>query len=439
MEILRRTKGIDLSAKKSGLLGQAEISLIDVKSGKVTDKIKQKNTFTTALDSLYNGAPFGLGCKLITDGSYTSPVQMPLYSTALGGIMLFPNALSNNLNDYYPNFATDYPTGYASMAEYTQDDARQGAFDSVNSGEVTNGYKYVYNWGSAFGNGRIATVSLSNIKCYKYFNDMSIAEITPESLLSESIENSSTPIGANSRGIYYNAGYGSYESFPSNPDVWVWKKPSEKIPMIENWTAITSANTEKVFRYPNWGYFFIDDDYLYFVQVTASSSSSSTFKLYKVDLDDYEDITETTHTVSASLATHGHVNGDIFAIRNGYMYLYKSDGTAVIKISLSSDADIDEIELPATSNRELGLCLVGDLIIGKNFTIDTDDVVRTTVSNGVALGRFGVWTIYSAKRYSRTIGASILAPYCATKAVLENPVTKDNTKQMIVNYTVTQV
>ena len=63
MQILKRSQGIDFSAKKSGLLGQAEISLIDVKSGKVTDKIKQKNSFTSALDSLYNGSAFNMAIR----------------------------------------------------------------------------------------------------------------------------------------------------------------------------------------------------------------------------------------------------------------------------------------------------------------------------------------------------------------------------------------
>ena len=93
MEILRRNKGIDFSAKKSGLLGQAEISLIDVKSGKVTDKIKQKNSFTTALDSLYNGSAFNMAIRHMSlpenvIGSNLNPIalQNPPYRTALGGI-----------------------------------------------------------------------------------------------------------------------------------------------------------------------------------------------------------------------------------------------------------------------------------------------------------------------------------------------------------------
>ena len=441
-----KAKGFDLTSKDSVLVGRCEIVLKDAVSGKTTDVIKQKNTLTHALDSLYNGVPFGLGQGQISGGTFTSAVQQPVYSTALGGILLFPNALSNDLDDLYPDFDTNYPTGYASMASYTQDDSRQGTFDAVNSGALSNdyGYKYVYGWGSAYGNGRIASLALSNINCYKYFNDMTLGALVPVNEMTVDSLNHyngyEQPIGANSRGIYYNCGQDSYGVFPDPAYVSVWEKPKFNIPILSDWRSLTKTdNFKQIWRYPDYGYFFVDDDYLYYIQVTASASASSTFKLSVIDLDDTTDVTETTHTVSAHLLSNYGYQGDTFAKVGNYIYLYKADGASVYKINLTNDADVTEITLPATTTAMYGLNVIGgNTIVGNGFVIGTDDTARASTANGALFGQFGVWAIRTKKEANNAFGASLITPYCPPKAILENAVTKTADKQMIVNYTITQ-
>lgn len=440
-----KASGFDLKSRNSVLVGRCELILKDAKSGKISEVIKQKNTLTHALDSLYNGAPFGLGSRQISGGAYTSAIQQPVFNKGLGGILIFPNTLNNDLDDFYPDFDTNSPTGYASMESYTQDDSRQGTFDAVNSGVLNNdyGYKYVYNWGSSFGNGRISSIALSNSKCYKYFNDLTLAALTPEYIIRTQGLNQfngyEQVIGANKRGVYYNNGQEAFGVFPDPAFVAVWKKPKFHIPILSDWTSIIkNENFERIWQYPDYGFFFIDDDYLYFVQVTASAAASSTYKLFKVDLDDTTSVTETTHTISAHLALNFGYQGDTMAKIGNYIYIYKADGASVYKINITNDADVTEIELPSATTAMYGLNVIGgNNIVGNGFIIGADDTARACVANGALFGQFGVWAIRSAKN-DNGFGASIITPYCATKANLDSPVTKTADKQMIVNYTITQ-
>ena len=440
-----KTGGFDLKSRESVLVGRCELILKDAKSGKISDVIKQKNTLTHALDSLYNGAPFGLGSRQISGGVYTSPIQQPVYNTGLGGILLFPNALNNDLDDYYEDFDSNYPTAYASMATYTQTDVKQGHFDAINSGALVGdyGYKYVYNWGSAYGNGTIASIALSNVNCYKYFNDMTLAAPTPSTVLQaldvERYNGYQQPIGANKRGVYFNMGQGAFGAFPAPAFVACWNKPKFNIPILSNWTALLkSDNFKQIWEYPDYGFFFIDDDYLYFVQVTASAAASSSYKLFVVDLDDTTSVTETTHTISAHLLQNAGYQGDTMAKIGNYIYFYKADCSSVYKINITNDADVTEIELPSTTTAMYGLNVIaGNNIVGNGFIIGTDDTARASVANGSRFGQFGVWAIATNKS-DGGFGASLVTPYCATKAILDSPVTKNPSKEMVVNYTITQ-
>lgn len=449
MQILKRTKGIDFTAKKSGLLGQAEISLIDVKSGKVTDKIKQKNSFTSALDSLYNGSAFNMANRLLSlpdniNGSNLNPIplQNPPYRTALGGIILFPS--TSALTELYPDFTNNYPTGYASVAEYTQDDPKQGAFDSVNSGEVTNGYKYVYNWGSAFGNGRIETVSLSHVNCYKYFNDHAL------SILS-SVGYARTlntgwdrrPIGINSKGLYCNNG----ENGGGN--IYLVRYPERMIDFLFNYSDMVANYKATEEAIPDFTYsgndtmFAVNEDYIHVFKVTSSSASSSSITYTKIDCSDWSKTVTTLTVGTAVVGSQSLDNGTTVAVRGNYAYLPKSGYGSVIKINLTNTADFDELEMPTGASLNRGTTLCGNIIYGYNFVIGDDDIVRLSAnySNYRPCYMDGVWIgkIYIGNSSNHSLITDVLTPYCATKAVLDNPVTKDNTKQMIVNYTVTQV
>lgn len=447
MEILRRTQGIDFKAKNSSLMGSVELMLKDADSGKVKDVIRQKNMFTNALDSLFNKSCFNIanaiGITTIVGGGsgVDFPKQTPIIEKALGGILLFPTALGSDANLLYPDFDTNYPTGYASQAEYTQDDTRQGAFNGSSSGIIsdTNSYKLVYDWGSSFGNGVIASVALSNVNCYKYFNDKSTFVFTQagSGFFKQFMYNWSVrSVGYNNQGLVYtlNGSNALHLAKFSGRKFMLWHEYNGTPPYEE-------------FEIPNFTFstdmfICVKNDYIH-----AFKKSGSDLIYTKIDCSDWTNTSTTFQNVGASLVgAEQYFN--TCAVRGDYVYLPKSGYGSFYKINLTNAVEITEIEMPSgTSSRYIATSCC-NLIFGSNFVIGTDDVVRKLPNNpypqqdGIYLPAYldGVWCAkIPISSGTHGICADVLTPYCATHADLETAVTKTADKSMTVNYTVTQV
>lgn len=442
MEYLKRTQGIDLKARSGALKGICEIIFKDALTGKVTDKEVKENMLTNGLTSLYNGCPYALDKPMISGGNF-SPIakQVPVNDWGLGGIMLFPQALGNSADLLYPDYSSNPPTGFASKAAYVQEDARQGAYDGNQSRAVQNGWLNVYNWGSSFGNGTIASVALSHQNCYKFFDDLSVAAIKPSAFKSISIADKAgvNIVGANSKGVFFNSGAGGYGTFPVDPKLLRWKKHETKLDLLIDPFSIISE-VDEIWQYPAWGYFCIDESYAYFLQVTTSAATSA-FTLYTIDLSD-NSVTSSNYTVAAYIKSDGKHYDDLFVKKGDYVYLFKYDGSAVYKIDLTNTANFDEITLPVdlTNPTYNGLSLVKGIIIGNGFIIGADDVAIQSPSLGCKIvDAEGVWAVINQARENSNIGAAVMAPFCATHADLSEARTKQTGTELIVNYTILQV
>lgn len=171
MNILKKTNGIDLRAKNSALRGNVTIQLRDAVTGHVKNEISGHNMLTNGLNSALNGCPFQLNVVDSAYGSVLTGTQRmkmtPIFSQLLGGVMLFPEALGDDRDLFFPSFDNS-PTAFASMESYTQDDPRQGLFDAVASKPIDNAYRYIYEWGSSYGNGSISSVGLSTRNCHTW-------------------------------------------------------------------------------------------------------------------------------------------------------------------------------------------------------------------------------------------------------------------------------
>lgn len=429
-------KGIDPKAKTGVLMGTAEIILKDADTGKVKEVVKQKNMFTNALDSLFNKSCFNIANPIINTTSNNFPAQTPINEKALGGILLFPNALGNDADLLYPDFALNYPTGYASRASYTQDDSKQGVFDGVSSGEITNGYRFVYTWGSAFGNGQIASVALSNVNCYKYFTDVSTYRIG--NIFKQFFYNwSYRSIGYNNQGLVF--------STHSNT-LHLGKFTGRRIDLMHNYNGTPPYEDfvipDFTFNYGHGGTLVcVTNDYIHAFDITSSTS----FKYTKIDCSDWTNTVTTYTNVDASLrGAEEYYNA--CAVRGNYVYLPKDGWGSLYKINLTNITDITEITMPSGLSARYMQTVCGSNIYGFNYIIGTDDVVRT-ISSATSVDNYsmpayqdGVW-VASIPISSGTHGirGEVLASYCATHANLVTPVTKTADNQMVVNYTVLQV
>lgn len=442
MQHLKQTQGIDRKSKSYALKGICEFMLKDALTGKIVDKEVKENMLTNGLSSFYNGCPYALDKPTISGGNFApTSQQVPVNDYGLGGVILFPQALGNDPDILYPDFASNPPTGFASKAAYVQTDSRQGAYDGNSSHTVANGFLNVYSWGSAFGNGTIASVALSHVNCYKFFDDLSVAAIKPSAFKSISITGKAgvSIVGANSKGVFFNSGAGGYGTFPVDPKLLRWKKHETKLDLlIDPFSIISEA--DEIWQYPGWGFFCIDESYAYFLRVTTSAATSA-FTLYTIDLSD-NSVTSSNYTVAAYIKSDGKHDDDLFVKKGNYVYLFKYDGSAVYKIDLTDTANFDEITLPVglTNPTYNGLSLVKGVIIGNGFVIGADDVAIQSPSLGCKIvDAKGVWAVINQARENSNIGAAVMAPFCATHADLGVVRTKTAGQELIVNYTVLQV
>lgn len=467
MQILKRTQGIDLKSKNSHLEGRASLILTDAKSGKVVEKVEHKNFFTNALDSALNGCPWGLDKRTLFFGTMSADAGEDgrfgnLFEILLGGVMLFPDDLGNGLDDYYPPFDTNYPTAYASRAAYTLDDSRQGVFNSVLSGVITGGYKYVYDWTTSNGNGTIAALALSHKNCYKYWNDGAIRNFPKYSEqngggsgYNAQVFQQSIPHTGSEDGIITN-------DYPTSNDrrrtrfYTVCPFDLQLIAMIGGTIPeyIDSDNTPPPYKAWTGDYtsyfsssadtqFQFDNGTLY--GYCKASTGSSGLEIITIDTSDGSVLTSTTLTFTAPDATNSRYG---FAIKDGYIYMGATVSGKVYKCNLSNVLDVTEISCNAAANETLSACDGSDNVYGKHFVINNgvvNPITYTTLDANIHWYNYvqkryfyenGVWLVSSNSDCN--LGAQIKAPYCATKNNI-TPVTKNSSQNMQVQYTVTQV
>lgn len=469
MKILRRTTGIDTRAKNIGLHGSVIIQFRDPITGKVTDEEKHDNFFTDALDSILNGCPWGLDKVTLNGGGIRGSEYATdcICDTLLGGILVFPESLGTDTDGLYPPFDTNYPTAYASKRAYNLTDTKQGLFNNVESQRLSNGYRYVYDWGTSYGTGRISAVALSHQYAFKYFND-GYNMINPFGNTSNTSTGFPACIhrqfsGAPSRTRYIAASDDGFVVCLSNTDelyffeikpydiqlnqyngtaysvlfdtenpLWKWK-----------YTYTKKANTIPTIQ-------FVDGD-LWIVERADNASESTNVYFTIIDISDGSVTSEYTRTFACPMAS----SQKSYAIKDGILYASSRNGGKIFKCRISDGVVLGEIESTAiVANEPLQTSDGSDNIYGKNIIMNHDIVIaheNTDMSineiNNDTMAKViyenGVWRVIGSggfnTTYGQCIGAQIKTPYCATKNNLDSVKTKSTDKTMKITYVVTQV
>lgn len=454
MEILKRTKGIDTRAKSGAIRGDVCFQLRDVDTGKVKEEFRGHNMLTNGLDSALNKCPFGLN-KIGAMYSNVNPSKMeltPLYQQLLGGIILFPSALGNDPDLLFPGFDNS-PTAFASLEAYTQSDSRQGAYDSVSSGPITNGFKHVFTWGSSFGNGSIASLGLAPRNCHTWCYG---------------VANMLKP-HAQTRGGYFMQYSGNMRILSicaTGVLAWVqnnlyfYKVASFNLNLFERLGSNTALGNTSPFDYSTnpdgytWTYTLglnvpnftaqIIDSYVYII-----TRSNNTFTIRKLNLSDGTLASTDTYTFSgASFGTGKSI------LYGNYIYIAASTAGKLYKCNITNTADITEISNTAITANQPLFYVGTQFIYTDTFILDaeSDEIVTldaTLFNFGSRQQQFPIWdngmwlTFYG----SGVSGTDILPSLCTsmkqwglmTHFDLSNTVQKTAEKQMIVDYSITQV
>ena len=149
------------------LKGKSKIQLFNASTGALEHEEKNDNVVTCAVEDIINdNDPLGLG-KLATVYStfYSNRLQRrrfmePLAQTAFGGVLLWDNTIDEDPATTMPPDGVN-EVGHAGNA-YSGNNSFRGTYNANESGEIENGYRHVWDFGTDRANGEIKALSLTS-------------------------------------------------------------------------------------------------------------------------------------------------------------------------------------------------------------------------------------------------------------------------------------
>ena len=146
------------------LKGKCKITLKNAETGMVEHQEEHTNTITPALTKIFEHNMSGTV-------DYTK--LTPLYSKLLGGICCW-NGTVNSSDVYLPKQENATLTAHAGQETYSGSDHTRGSVNNNTgmSGAITNGYKWVWDFSQAQGNGHIDSLSLVHADVGDNYNQL---------------------------------------------------------------------------------------------------------------------------------------------------------------------------------------------------------------------------------------------------------------------------
>jgi hypothetical protein len=144
------------------LKGKATLILTDNETGREVFRETHKNTITPALSRI-----FGTNIS----GCLNYNKLMPVISKLLGGVCLFNGNVSAS-DIFLPKEQDATLTAHAGQSEVfdASQDAKRGFINRALSGDIQNGYKWVWQW-TTTGNGLISDVVLTHADTGDFWNE----------------------------------------------------------------------------------------------------------------------------------------------------------------------------------------------------------------------------------------------------------------------------
>ena len=427
------------------LKGELLIQLFDAKSGRETERISGHNIITNAAHFMLNGCPHGFDRR--TWGGLTTEARgedwSDIYQKVYGGILVFSSQITESASHMFEPL-TNYPVAYASMDGQDTTDPKSGTYNAVESGAVTGGYKWVYDFGTSQGNGDWACCCLTSNKAgYGYVEKKPSADANILDSYFARSNSGGLFAGATQNYVYFIA-----NTYGSSVAVSRLKLPMFDIPLYGNNlqgapTTIFNINADAGQRV------FIDSENSKIYTLAISGND-----LVVTRYDDEEDLTDTTVITlqgvgtSITIPTYNRSVID-FCVRDGYLYM--GNRTRLIKVNLSDAADNDEIT-PVTehvhSYSVIGASVLktGDIYRYPDL-IDANDVVHT-IENGDAgssnysachISQVNTWALRSRANNDAGYAATLMTNYLGTIKNLASTVRKDATKTGKISYTLTKL
>lgn len=417
--------------------GKTIIELTDVNTKEVK-RIEDCNMFTNALDAVFNKIPWWHSNTAVGAPSYSEINSLvPIVGKALGGLLLFPNAMEENAELLFSP-ASNKPTGIASFDGYTGEDTRRGSYNTIESGKIPNGFRFVWDFTTSAGNGPISCACLTSAKGGAGYYDSGENIAKDNNSVNGPIGDRyivtaegarSAPFGADENAVYYKDWTGKVGRI---------KTPRAKYNLFGSPFEYESCGTVDAD-----GSAFLYEGKVCILRNSSNSSGNATITIDSYDPDTWE---KTSRTISFAGQIAASNSERFTCVSNGYLYMLGNNYNKYIKVNLDNLADVSEIQLPANAStgRDGSLAAFNKGAIGRYFVIESDGAVHNiNMPNSVPIAVSGCWMLTSiagigGDSRNVSIASTVLMPYIATINNLAQPIVKSATQTMKVTYIVTE-
>lgn len=447
--------------------GKTIIELTDVKTKK-KEVLKDDNLVTDVLEKILTLNPNGLLTNINKDTFY------PIVEKIVGGILLFKDKITEDKNTSFVTTSNEC-IGYAGQVEGVQENPLQGSFNKQESKATSNGYKFVWDFGTSKANGKISSVCLTNAKAGGgYFGTKSNGETNRIKLGEDKylIKNTDTEM----KKKYVNVVEANFEEnyivsiVPESDHLRIIKsrEPLLNFRLDDSLSFLNEKNiTETKIKYKkSYGTYgvciYVDAENYYLLKTSTSGGNTNVTKL-KINkannsIEETEFILENVkiENIGAYSLDYDYYRTIKSVLRGGYVYAVSTDEKYIVKFAINNPVDVTKIEPKFTlktgsvssHTTGCGMYILGDMIIGTNFTIDKNDKVTEIAQSDLStieciplsygpflLGYFANGES-SGDKYLRKV-LYLITPYSATINNLSKTVEKTADKTMKITYYLT--
>lgn len=446
------------------LKGHIKVALKDIRSGKTDIAFEGDNMITNAVADIFDSN---------LAGALDYRKVLPLYSKMFGGILCFKNTLdvssADAAKDYFiPDNGANELIAHAGQTTLSDqaDDTKRGNPLSTAMTIADGAVTLAWEWGSAAGNGTIASVGLTH-------SDVGDAGTGSGSNAFKAMTpniNANYGLSASQR-VYFvdQNGYG-YTFTYSGTSVTL-----TRYPMAYRKVGLVGMPCDYVAGIPKSKTVTIGTSYGAFPYIAFNKETSKLYLFYNgsqsttvyvdvINLSDWDNIPTPNHAewtldVAVGALNVGGSNAApaIVPIYNGYVYLPigQSNASGFVKVNLNSVADQTRMNASFKGSTGIAIPNVANRIIaGKCFVINDDAVYPTAIASPDVIADRNLYSVWSDTIVDSGIGLvnlaylntgspqyypSISKFYLATKFNLPTPITKTNNQSMVVTYTLTEV
>ena len=447
--------------------GKTIIELTDVKTKK-KEVLKDDNLVTDILEKILTLNPNGLLTNINKDTFY------PIVEKIVGGILLFKDKITEDKNTSFVSTSNEC-IGYAGQVEGVQENPLQGSFNKQESKATSNGYKFVWDFGTSKANGKISSVCLTNAKAGGgYFGTKSNGETNRIKLGEDKylIKDTDTEM----KKKYVNVVEANFEEnyivsiVPESEYLRIIKsrEPLLNFRLDDSLSFLAEKNiTETKIKYKkSYGTYgvciYVDAENYYLLKTSTSGGNTNVTKLKINKANNSTEETEFTlenvkiENIGSYSLDYDYYRTIKSVLRGGYVYAVSTDEKYVVKFAINNPVDVTKIEPKFTlktgsvssHTTGCGMYILGDMIIGTNFTIDKNDKVTEIAQSDLStieciplsygpflLGYFANGES-SGDKYLRKV-LYLITPYSATINNLSKTVEKTADKTMKITYYLT--